>query len=199
VSSHEEHDMQRAVDLNVTAPAPTPGPAPAPSQAPQGRSTVPRRPAAVLVIILVSYLMIVLDISIVITALPKMQDTLGLSTTSLSWVQNAYTLAFGGLLLLGQGATLGPLTAAGIAGVQPRDAGAASGLVNTAHQLGGSLGLGALVTVFAAATAPALDAPHLFAHRVAVALTVGTGLLAAALVLILALVLLPARTGKFGP
>jgi hypothetical protein len=32
-----------------------------------------------------------------------------------------------------------------------------------------------------------------------VALTVGTGLLAAALVLILALVLLPARTGKFGP
>jgi MFS family permease len=45
--------------------------------------------------------MIVLDISIVITALPQMQDTLGLSTAGLSWVQNAYTLAFGGLLLLG--------------------------------------------------------------------------------------------------
>ena len=45
--------------------------------------------------------MIVLDISIVITALPMMGQTLGFSATGLSWVQNAYTLAFGGLLLLG--------------------------------------------------------------------------------------------------
>ena len=58
-------------------------------------------PTAVLAIILVSYLMIVLDISIVITALPKIHDGLGFSATGLSWVQNAYTLAFGGLLLLG--------------------------------------------------------------------------------------------------
>ena len=56
---------------------------------------------AVLVIILVSYLMIVLDISIVITALPQMHTRLGFSATGLSWVQNAYTLVFGGLLLLG--------------------------------------------------------------------------------------------------
>ena len=55
----------------------------------------------VLSIILISYLMIVLDISIVITALPKIRDSLGFSATGLSWVQNAYTLAFGGLLLLG--------------------------------------------------------------------------------------------------
>jgi EmrB/QacA subfamily drug resistance transporter len=59
------------------------------------------RPNAVLAIVLVSYLMIVLDISIVITALPKIRDGLGFSVTGLSWVQNAYTLAFGGLLLLG--------------------------------------------------------------------------------------------------
>jgi EmrB/QacA subfamily drug resistance transporter len=59
------------------------------------------RPAAVLAVILVSYLMIVLDISIVITALPEIHDTLGFSRTGLSWVQNAYLLAFGGLLLLG--------------------------------------------------------------------------------------------------
>jgi MFS family permease len=58
-------------------------------------------PTAVLTIILVSYLMMVLDISIVITALPKIHDGLGFSATGLSWVQNAYTLAFGGLLLLG--------------------------------------------------------------------------------------------------
>jgi hypothetical protein len=59
------------------------------------------RKAAVLAIILASYLMIVLDISIVITALPKIRQGLGFSATELSWVQTAYTLAFGGLLLLG--------------------------------------------------------------------------------------------------
>ncbi len=42
-----------------------------------------------------------LDISIVITGLPEIQQSLGLSNTALSWVQNAYTLSFGGLLLLG--------------------------------------------------------------------------------------------------
>ncbi|MEJ2794639.1 MFS transporter [Iodobacter sp. LRB] len=56
---------------------------------------------AVLAIIMTSYLMIVIDISIVITGLPKIQAGLGFSETGLSWVQNAYTLAFGGLLLLG--------------------------------------------------------------------------------------------------
>jgi Co/Zn/Cd efflux system component len=55
----------------------------------------------VLVIVLASYLMIVLDISIVITAIPRLRDDLEFSMTGLSWVQNAYTLAFGGLLLLG--------------------------------------------------------------------------------------------------
>ncbi|MBA5640225.1 MFS transporter [Duganella sp. LX20W] len=60
-----------------------------------------RQRAAVLAIILVSYLMIVLDASIVITALPKIRDELGFSATGLTWVQSVYTLAFGGLLLLG--------------------------------------------------------------------------------------------------
>ena len=59
------------------------------------------RRTAVLVIILASYFMIVLDISFVITALPKIHYSLGFSATELSWVQNAYTLTFGGLLLLG--------------------------------------------------------------------------------------------------
>jgi EmrB/QacA subfamily drug resistance transporter len=95
------------------------------------------------------------------------------------------------LIGAGQGATLGPLTAAGIAGVQPRDAGAASGLVNVAHQLGGSLGLGILVAVFTAATARTVDAPHLFAHRVAVALTVGSAMLALALLLVVTLIVRP--------
>ncbi len=55
----------------------------------------------VLVIILTCQLMIILDASVVITALPKIRESLHFSTTSLSWVQNAYTLTFGGLLLLG--------------------------------------------------------------------------------------------------
>ncbi|WP_201723465.1 MULTISPECIES: MFS transporter [unclassified Ensifer] len=59
------------------------------------------RKAAVLAIIIVSYLMIVLDISIVITGLPKIRDELQFSDAGLSWVHSAYTLAFGGFLLLG--------------------------------------------------------------------------------------------------
>ncbi|MDX6468487.1 MAG: hypothetical protein QOF75_290, partial [Gaiellaceae bacterium] len=69
-----------------------------PSAFPQNRSS---SPAVVLALVLTCQLMLVLDISVVITALPKIQSTLGFSSASLSWVQNAYTLAFGGLLLLG--------------------------------------------------------------------------------------------------
>ncbi|WP_330175338.1 MFS transporter [Streptomyces sp. NBC_01498] len=46
-------------------------------------------------------LMVVLDITIVNIALPHIQRALGFSTQNLSWVVNAYTLTFGGLLLLG--------------------------------------------------------------------------------------------------
>ena len=67
---------------------------------PRHPRTAPR-PALVLGIILGTYLMIVLDATIVITALPKIRTAFALSATGLSWVQNAYTLTFGGLLLLG--------------------------------------------------------------------------------------------------
>ncbi|MYN06283.1 MFS transporter [Pseudoduganella aquatica] len=56
---------------------------------------------AVLPIVLISYLMLVLDGSIVITALPRIKDELHFTSAGLSWVQSAYTLAFGGLLMLG--------------------------------------------------------------------------------------------------
>lgn len=58
-------------------------------------------PAAILAIILASYFMILLDNSVIFTALPSLQADLRLSTGELSWVQDAYTLVFGGLLLLG--------------------------------------------------------------------------------------------------
>ncbi|MCW2536206.1 MAG: putative transrane efflux protein [Modestobacter sp.] len=77
------------------------------------------------------------------------------------------------------------------AGVAPEDAGAASGLVNVAHQLGGSLGLGVLVAVFAAAGSGPLAARDLLAHRVATALTAGTGMLVLALAVVVALIVRP--------
>ncbi|WP_199101509.1 MFS transporter [Aquitalea sp. ASV11] len=55
----------------------------------------------VLSIIMVSYLMLVVDTSIVLTGLPRIQAALGFTPAGLSWIQNAYTLAFGGFLMLG--------------------------------------------------------------------------------------------------
>ncbi|MEU3948381.1 MFS transporter [Streptomyces sp. NPDC029526] len=54
-----------------------------------------------LLVIASCQLMVVLDITIVNIALPHIQTSLDFSTTSLSWVVSAYTLTFGGLLLLG--------------------------------------------------------------------------------------------------
>ncbi|MEA2320646.1 MAG: hypothetical protein QOD81_496 [Solirubrobacteraceae bacterium] len=107
------------------------------------------------------------------------------------------------LLGLGMGAALAPLTAAGIAGVDPADAGAASGVVNAAQQLGVSLGISVLVTVVAAsggatagaqpATGLALDgaARAALSHGVATALTGSVVLLALSLAVIAAAVRRP--------
>ncbi len=60
----------------------------------------PRRWRA-LVVIAIAQLMVVLDASIVNIALPDAQRALGISYANRQWVVTAYTLAFGGLLLLG--------------------------------------------------------------------------------------------------
>ena len=60
----------------------------------------PRR-WAVLAVIAIAQLMIVVDASIVTIALPHAQAALGISNANRQWVITAYTLAFGGLLLLG--------------------------------------------------------------------------------------------------
>jgi len=52
-------------------------------------------------VIAASQLMVVLDASIVNIALPSAQRDLGISDADRQWVVTAYTLAFGGLLLLG--------------------------------------------------------------------------------------------------
>lgn len=71
-----------------------------PSSLTRNTSTV-SHPVAILAIVLVSYFMILLDNSVIFTALPSLQSDLHLTTGELSWVQDAYTLVFGGLLLLG--------------------------------------------------------------------------------------------------
>jgi EmrB/QacA subfamily drug resistance transporter len=52
-------------------------------------------------IIAIAQLMVVLDASIVTIALPHAQSALHISTANRQWVTTAYTLTFGGLLLLG--------------------------------------------------------------------------------------------------
>ena len=54
-----------------------------------------------LAVIGIAQLMIILDASIVTIALPHAQKALHISDANRQWVQTAYTLAFGGLLLLG--------------------------------------------------------------------------------------------------
>jgi hypothetical protein len=96
------------------------------------------------------------------------------------------------LIGAGQGLAFAPLTSAGLHGVPADQAGAASGLVNTAHQLGMALGLAVLVAVSASAGA-GLSSPAALAAHVATALTAGTVLLALSLVAALVLVVPGAR------
>jgi MFS family permease len=59
-----------------------------------------RRRWATLIIVCFAQLMIVLDVTIVNVALPAIQQDLGFSQSSLTWVVNAFLVTFGSLLLL---------------------------------------------------------------------------------------------------
>jgi EmrB/QacA subfamily drug resistance transporter len=61
----------------------------------------PRNLGIALIVIAFAQLMVVLDSTIVNVALPSIQRALRFNSTDLEWVVNAYSLAFGGLLLLG--------------------------------------------------------------------------------------------------
>jgi hypothetical protein len=101
------------------------------------------------------------------------------------------------LLGVGLGSALTPLTTAGMAGVADADAGAASGLINVSHQLGGTLGVGALVTVFAAASSGA--GAHALVEGVPTVLAGAAILIVLSLTTVLAVMrprLLPARAGR---
>jgi EmrB/QacA subfamily drug resistance transporter len=68
---------------------------------PSRRAALRDRRGLALAIVLGAQLMIILDMTVVNIALPSIAHGLHFSTAGLSWVLNAYTLTFGGLLLLG--------------------------------------------------------------------------------------------------
>src|ERR1700729_805247 len=55
----------------------------------------------ILILLALAQFMVVLDVSIVNVALPSIQHAFGMTQTSLQWIVTAYTLTFGGFLLLG--------------------------------------------------------------------------------------------------
>jgi sugar phosphate permease len=75
----------------------------APAHARAGRAGAqPRqRPGLALLVIVMAQLMVVLDSTIVMTALPRIQHALGFSGAGLQWVVTGYAITFGGLMLLG--------------------------------------------------------------------------------------------------
>ena len=58
-------------------------------------------PWLVLVLVCMAQFMVILDATIVNVALPSIQSDLKMSEADLQWIVNAYTLTFGGFLLLG--------------------------------------------------------------------------------------------------
>ena len=72
--------------------------------APPDTAPTARRPSnrwLILVIACLAQFMVVLDATVVNVALPSIQRGLHFAPSSLQWVVNAYTLIFGGFLLLG--------------------------------------------------------------------------------------------------
>ncbi|GAA2760895.1 MFS transporter [Actinopolymorpha rutila] len=124
-------------------------------------------------------------------ALTSMAFLSRLSSTSQYFPHIVVPMVFLGL---GIGIVFIPLTTASLAGVEPRDAGAASGLVNVTQQVGGALGLGILVTLFGTASRHAAGHPvgasplavqhHTLAEAIATAFTGSTVFLALTLAVI---------------
>jgi EmrB/QacA subfamily drug resistance transporter len=73
----------------------------APTESAPAPETLDPRRWRVLVLLCALQFMILLDMTVVNVALPRIQDSLGFSAANLAWVVNAYVLAAGGLLLLG--------------------------------------------------------------------------------------------------
>jgi EmrB/QacA subfamily drug resistance transporter len=99
-----------------------------------------------------------------------------------------------GFLLLGVGIGFAfvPISIAALAGVQPAEAGLASGLINTSQQIGGALGIAALSTIATSQTsdklAAGVAAPTALVNGFTAAFTVGAVIAAAGIVAALTLI-----------
>ncbi len=68
------------------------------------RANVPAKKTShwqILILLCLAQFMVILDVSIVNVALPAIQHAFNMSQTTLQWIITAYTLTFGGFLLLG--------------------------------------------------------------------------------------------------
>lgn len=112
------------------------------------------------------------------------------------------------IISFGMGVVFGPLSSTALVGVANHDAGVASALVNTAQQVGGSLGTALLNTIFTSAVAsyliahqgagsPAQLAASAVVHSYTVAFWVSAGLLGLAAAI--AAVLIRARPDQLKP
>jgi predicted MFS family arabinose efflux permease len=100
-------------------------------------------------------------------------DLIGMTWLSQIGADTSFFPGIGVPLLImgfGMGAAFTPLTTAAIAGVGQAEAGAASGLVNVAHQLGGAIGVAVMVTVFTGAGGESRS-PHELTHAISAALS----------------------------
>ena len=104
------------------------------------------------------------------------------------------------VMSLGMGFAFVALSSTALVGVDDRDAGVASALVNTTQQVGGSLGTALLNTIAATATATyvtnhgAASTPAGLVHGYTVAFTFGLGALVVAVVLSLVLLTKQSRS-----
>jgi predicted MFS family arabinose efflux permease len=108
------------------------------------------------------------------------------------------------VLALGLGFAFVPLVLGATSGVQPADMGVASAVLNTAQQVGGTLGLAVLVTVATAATRSAARSGPVAStvHGYSVAFVVASGIALAGFLVALAAIRTPdpiASTDSAGP
>jgi MFS family permease len=138
---------------------------------------------------------------------------LGLLLATQLHASSPYAQVLASLILIGigMGISFVSLTTAGLAGVEPSDAGAASGLINVMQQLGAAVGLAVLVTVFdtvtpsahsadlstAASAGPAARAA--LVHGIDVTMAAGAGLALLAVTTVALFVRTPARTRALEP
>jgi EmrB/QacA subfamily drug resistance transporter len=96
------------------------------------------------------------------------------------------------LVAIGIGFSFVPISIAALAGVEPREAGLASGLINTSQQIGGALGIAALSTIASSRTGDALDAgsrlPNALVHGFTGAFTAGLAIAGLGIVAALTLI-----------